>query len=136
MDVKTIIINLNILGQLTTGTKLNTREKYFTIDKVHLLQGLMRFSRRDDRNVTCEKISTLIGNLEQFSEKLGQNYSETDFVTEFKPIIIQAIKGLNNLKNTYETDKTFLAQIDYEINILNRVLSKMPHVEDNSEEVI
>ncbi len=129
MDIKTIVINLTILGQITTGIKLNTREKYFTLDNLNWYQGMKRLYRRDDRNVTCEKISLLIKQFEEImnlEDKTSIGYkNQEEFNYQLKPIIENAITGLSYLKNTYEDDKTFIAQIDFELNILNRILGHL-----------
>jgi hypothetical protein len=128
MDIKTVLINLTILGQITTGTKLNTREKYFTLDINNWSQGLKRLYRRDDRNVTYEKISLLIKQVEELvkmSDKNNIGYTEEEFYQELVPIITSTVTGLEYLKNTYDDDRTFVAQIDYEVNILNRILNKI-----------
>ena len=39
-------------------------------------------------------------------------------------ILKKAIDGLNKLKGTYEDDKTFVAKIEIEINLLSRLLNK------------
>ena len=59
-DLKSIIINLKVVGQLEKGSKLNTREKFFFIDEKSWSQGMKRMYRQDDRNETYEKISLLI----------------------------------------------------------------------------
>ena len=51
----------------------------------------------------------------------------TDICNEainFNDILKKAIDGLNKLKGTYEDDKTFVAKIEIEINLLSRLLNK------------
>lgn len=133
MDFKSLIINLKIIGKINSGEKLNTRNKYFTIDQASILQGPLRAYRRDDRNVTCEKIAILVKEVHELIESTDMNKvksfgfeDETDDFNEYmKPIIEDAVKGLSNLKITYEKDNTFLAQMDLEIDNLVRLANKI-----------
>jgi hypothetical protein len=126
MDYKTLVVNLKIIGNLDTGVKINTRNKFFILDPINWYQGLYRGYRRDDRNVTAEKISSLIRETsELFSDKFNVESVGYQTIEEFYvyigPIIKNAIKGLQFLKLTYETDKTFVAQIEIEIDSLVRL---------------
>jgi hypothetical protein len=127
-DPKTLIINLKIIGSLDSGIKLNTREKYFTLDNVNWYQGLRRFYRRDDRSVTYEKISYLIRNVQDLLQSLTDGprslglENETQLREYLSPILEDAQRGLRSLQLTYEEDKTFTSQIDVEIATIDRIL--------------
>ena len=127
-DAKTLIINLKVLGELDKGVKLNTREKYFTLDNITWYQGLKRFYRRDDRSVTYEKISYLIRNIQDLANNctdgprsLGlENIGE--LCAYLNPVLEKSKIGLRSLQNTYEEDKTFVNQIDVEISSIDRLI--------------
>lgn len=138
-DAKTLIINLKTLGNLERGIKLNTREKYFTLDDFNWYQGAKRFYRRDDRTVTYEKISFLIRNISELINGsdgykfLGRS-SQDDLKKYMVPILKRARGGLGHLQATYEDDKTFVNQIDVEISIIQRLIENSEDRSDNNIE--
>lgn len=125
MENKHLLINLRVLGLLEKGVKLNTRDKFFTIDPVSLIQGLKRFYRKDDRTFSYEKISTLVSELQQYINKCSPDQYEI-----IGPIILKAQKGLETLKETYEDDKTFVSQMEFEISNFNVILKKIGYEEE------
>ena len=138
MDLKTILINLKVLGSLETGMKLNTREKNFIIDDITWWQSAARLYRRDSRDVTYEKLVELIGSLSSIlsskdgnSQILAMNYkSIEDFVLNLKNILLKAIEGLKKLKETYILDVTFVSQLEIEIENLKRIHDHGMHTHD------
>lgn len=119
------IINLKILGELKNGVKLNTHEKYFTLDDTHWYQPLRRLYRGDNRNLAYEKISELVSNIQElFDQPNTLDMTQDEFKIFIIPILEQAKKGLLSLKDTYHDDKTFTAQIDVEISTLGRMIYK------------
>jgi hypothetical protein len=140
MDYNTLIINLKILAQLDTGVKLNTRNKYFILDTVNWFQGLLRTYRRDTRDVTYEKICSLIKDVKDLVNDFDYQRVNLEFESKeafheyIKPILEDALDGLKTLKTTYGDDQTFVAQISLEIDKLERITNsiKIP-VKDNAE---
>lgn len=122
---KTHIINLKILGQIESGIKLNTREKYFTLDTSIWSQGLRRLYRGDNRKATYEKISDLVQNIGELIEERVNGQDAEEFKAYISPIIEQAIKGLNSLIDTYVEDKTFVSQMEVEVTELKEHLVKV-----------
>jgi hypothetical protein len=124
---KTTIINLKILGELEMGVKLNTRERYFTLDDTTWYQGLNRKWRGDTRDSTYEKVSQLVTETKELLESNEPNLENTieEFVNFMVPIIDKAKKGLRSLQETYTADKTFISQIDLEISVLERIIQKL-----------
>lgn len=122
---KTHIINLKILGQIESGIKLNTREKYFTLDTSIWSQGLRRLYRGDNRKATYEKISDLVQNIGEIIDERVNSSDKDEFKQYISPIIEQAIKGLTSLIDTYIEDKTFVSQIEVEITELKKYLERV-----------
>lgn len=124
MDTKTMIINLKILGQLDTGMKINTQNQYFTIDDKRI-QNITRWYRTDNRRYTYEKISKLVEDLGRFYDTEKQ--PPVGYTNEnFREILENAITGLEKLKGTYIEDKTIVSMFEVEIDLLGRILSKIP----------
>ena len=124
MDTKTLIINLKILGQIDTGMKINTQQQYFTLDDKRF-QNFTRWYRTDNRHYTYEKISNLVENLSRlYSEEKQPPVGYTN--ENFKEILENAVTGLCKLKTTYMDDKTFVSMLEVEIDLLNRIVAKIP----------
>ena len=132
MDIKNTIVNLIILGQLDTGMKLNTRGKIFVLDDYNLYQGIFRFIRRDDRNITLEKLELLVKDVKTIVETLNDalnndNQNNTNTVDyeitleKMKEHIGQGLSGLYKLRETYIDDKTMWARLNFEIGTLEQI---------------
>jgi len=128
MDIKTTIVNLGIIGQLDIGMKLSTSEKIFVIYNDTLYQGVLRFLYKENRKHTFDKIVQLVRDIntvvndESMIKNSGLNFKDTnDFNEYIKPIIEQAIIGLEKLKETYLVDKTYTIQLNIEIENLKRI---------------
>ena len=127
---KSILINLKILGELEIGVKLNTRERYFELDDPSWYQGARRKWRGDTKQSAYEKISELILDTKEMLENSTTDPSSLEnSLEEFNafmvPILEKASKGLRSLQETYSYDKTFISQIDLEINVLERMIQKL-----------
>ena len=130
---KITIINLKILGELCQGVKLNTRERYFTLDDTTWYQGVYRTWRGDSRQLTYEKINELISdtreliNTYQSTGKTDDNNINNigDFESYMNDILNNAIKGLRSLMETYNEDKTFISQLCVELEILTNLLNNL-----------
>lgn len=139
---KTMIINLKVLGNLNPNNKLNTKEKYLTIDEGPS-QRIKRYYRGDDRNLTREKINLLIKDLQNFIETIPTVYITLKFDSseELYDYILTTIKqtktGLLNLRETYNGDATFVPQLDIEISDLVRIIERLrKKVGEQNKEVV
>ena len=45
---ETLILNLGVLGEITEGRKINTKEKYLSLYDTSFLQGAIRWYYGDD----------------------------------------------------------------------------------------
>jgi hypothetical protein len=121
MDFKTMIVNLTVIGSISAGDKLNTKDKYFQLDHNNLYQGILRFYHREDRNMTINAINALIKNVQEYID-MKKEFEDIEYVI---PLITKAITGLEILRTTYELDITFVAEIDLEINYLKKILKSI-----------
>jgi len=129
IDCKSVLINLKILGKVDTGMKINVKNTIFTLDENGWKAMVTRKWRGDDRDQTYDKISKLVEDVtklldrEQFSNDIYRNLLNE--AVDFKNIIEASIEGLTKLKGTYIDDKTFVAKIEIEIGLLNRLFNKI-----------
>lgn len=128
-DIKQIIVNLIILGQLDTGMKLNTRGDSFELDEYNWYQGFTRLIRRgEDRNITVKKIEILVKDTSVLVNSIISGETPEDIITLFKirEYIEQGITGLTKLKETYACDKTTWAKLGFEIESLEKLRATIP----------
>lgn len=109
MDIEEIIINLKILEKLEINQKLITRDTYLNIEPHTLFpEWFRRWNRQDNRNETIKKINSIVNNslsLLVENKELCEKY-------ELKKYLLSAVKGLNNLKDTYSTCNQTLSRLE------------------------
>lgn len=138
---KNIYINLKVLGRIEADQKLNTKESFMAVDDSTWYQWALRKYRGDSRENMIYKIDKLIDqtkNLIIFAltdEKPFENRSvylnmtsERFLETTLQPILLNAIEGLTNLRNTYNNDTTISSKIEMNIMVLKRCLSDMENI--------
>jgi len=128
MDIKQIIVNLIILGQLDTGMKLNTRNKSFELDEYNWYQGFTRLVRRDDRNITVDKIEILVKDTTALVNSIISGETSEEIITlhKIREYIEQGISGITKLRETYAYDKTTWAKLGFEIESLEKLRATIP----------
>lgn len=98
MEIEELIINLKILERLEIHQKLITRDTYLNIERVSLIpECIRRWNRQDNRHETIKKINAIVNDSLHWLEKnepLCAQYA-------LKESLMNAVKGLNNLKETY-----------------------------------
>jgi len=110
-----VIINLNILSSIDPNKKLITKEIYLNVEVPHIIlpEFIKRWYRGDDRSETIKKIDNIIIK----ALRLLNNYPE---IEEY---LINSIKGIKNLKETYSQDVQTKARLDIIIDKINRVIN-------------
>jgi len=119
-------INLKVLSQLPAFAKLNTFHELFYIERATFYNpvGLWRMLRGDNRQLAVKKIDGLI----EKAKLVISSFENTGIEENLKNHLGNSIKGINNLKKTYEDDPTTLAALE-------RLLDKIKNLikEDLSE---
>jgi hypothetical protein len=129
---KNMIIDLKVISKLKVSNKLNTTKKNLIIDDNYkLLQPFVRYYRQDNKELTYNKIKSLIKDVQQFMENIEVDYvtlkydSSDELYKELLLVLEESKTGLLNLRETYETDTTFVPQLDIEISSLIRIIKKL-----------
>ena len=132
--VKTLLVNLKVLGKIGPGSKINTKEKYLELDDTTWYQSALRWYRGDSRYTTSDKIQTTIKkssiivnnaikDLHENGDYLSEKYINStpeDFLTLVLGILKNAKIGVENLKDTYVHDTTLSSQLEMDISSLDR----------------
>ena len=143
-----IIRNLKILGNIKPNDKLIKKGDTIKIDTPYLYQGLSRYWNGNSRKESVGNIEHLIeasfnmidliysneiekrtGGLEDYyNSNRGQVYFETENaqkLTIFSTELQNVLKGLNNLKQTYNSDISICSRIDVVIEKINLRIKKI-----------
>ena len=133
----TLIINLKVLGKISAGSKLNTKEKYLEIDKNTWGQSLVRWIRGDNRKATCDSIHTIItsaSHIIQASLKAERNklvdekflhMTHVELLENLHKELKKVLVGISNLKDTYIHDTTHSSKMEIEIGIVRRQIDSI-----------
>lgn len=113
-EIDEILINLKVLESLDINKKLITRDTYLNVEPNKTIpEFIRRWWRQDDRNETLRKIDDVI-------EKALRLRKEKDKSEVLDPYLINSIKGLRNLKQTYSLCVQTCARLDTIISKINR----------------
>lgn len=116
-EIDDVLINLKVLESLEINKKLITRDTYLNVEPNKTIpEFIRRWWRQDDRNETIRKIDDII-------EKALRLRNEKDKSEVLDPYLINSIKGLRNLKQTYSLCVQTCARLDTIIAKINRKIT-------------
>ena len=148
--VEILILDLDVIGEITEGKKLDTKGKYLGLYDTNFWQGAIRWFYGDSRTSVADKIKIItfssldfinkaIKDLKAGNTKVEKKYlnmKPETFLREMHCKLIKANKGLGHLKDTYLIDILFTKQIQIHINALNRqikMIEEIVKIEENEE---
>ena len=116
-ELDEVLINLKVLEILEINKKLITRDTFLNIEPNKTIpEAIRRWWRQDDRNETLRKIDDVVEKAFTIREK--NNKSEV-----IDTYLINSIKGLRNLKQTYSLCAQTCARLDTIISKIERKIS-------------
>ena len=120
-DIDSILLDLKIISQIKENDKLVTSKELLEIDNSYF-QSIKRYWNNDNRISSIEYIKNTVNRTLEFTDTtLNDTHTENkNIFIENNSHILQrilvemtnAIKGLDNLKLTYNTDITVISAID------------------------
>lgn len=116
-EIDEVLINLKVLESLEINKKLVTRDTYLNVETDKIIPvGIRRWWRQDDRNETVRKIDHIV-------DKALRLRDDKDKSEVIDPYLVNSIKGLRNLKQTYSLCVQTCARLDTIIDKINRNIS-------------
>lgn len=120
MNIEDIIINLKVLEKVQIHEKLISRGQYLNIEYASVIPvGIRRWWRQDNRIEMLKKIQMVvrcaIDSIEETDWNNSQQESGRKKKLDVKPYLVNCVKGLKNLKETYTECSTTCAQLDISI---------------------
>jgi hypothetical protein len=113
-ELDDVLINLKVLESLEINKKLVTRDTYLNVETDKIIPvGIRRWWRQDDRNETLRKIDDIVDKALRLRNEKNKNEVLDTY-------LINSIKGLRNLKQTYSLCIQTCARLDTIIGKINR----------------
>lgn len=102
-----LLINLHILGQLQPFQRVNAKAELLGIETYSLFNSMARWMRSDDRSIALRRISEIIAE----SKKIINTSESEHLKLRVQKSCFHALRGLENLKQTYDNDITIVAHL-------------------------
>ena len=117
-----LLVNLRILASLTPHQKLNSKSELLAVEPPSWLpEALYRWYRGDDRSICLRRLEEVVyeavANVEQ-AGRLNDKKKQKKFLTH----IYSCIAGFKNMSQTYSSDATTVAKIDFFIETCEDIL--------------
>lgn len=139
-----LMTNLKVIGKIGPGFKIDTKGKYLKLDDTTYWQGALRWYRGDNRDTMYEKVhSTILSSLKiitmaikdikensQIPMDIYNSVSPEDFIITMYDILKNSKVGLENLKDTYNSDSTLTSRLEMDIiSVQNQLILISKNVE-------
>ena len=115
LSLEDIFINLTLLSKIDVGDKLiqNGNMKHINIDTSYF-QFITRWFKGSNRNNSLKFINHVLNRAFEYNDNMLEEQSEKSAVTVFRLTadLKNSLNGLNNLKQTYSTDKLIQSELD------------------------
>ena len=125
-----LIVHLNTIADIPKGKRLDTSQKFITVDDSHFIQPFMRACRGNSRSCSVDKIIAIIDNAimyaniaieSRFLQKKGPDQEvRIEKLNNLISKLLNTIGGISNLCETYNTDA----------NVTGRLLPKIEVIEE------
>jgi hypothetical protein len=125
LSLEDIFINLTLLSKIEVGDKLiqNGSMKHINIDTSYF-QFITRWFKGSNRNNSLKFINHVLNRAFEYNDNMLEEKTEKSAVTVFRLTadLKNSLNGLNNLKQTYSTDKLIQSELDVMIdNVRNKL---------------
>jgi hypothetical protein len=125
-----VVLNLKVMGDIKEFDKLTTINPNIEIDVSTTFQGFRRWFTGNGRQKTIEKLQTVGDNLILLTDRLLKEEiedleSSVNILQDIIPDMINATRGLQNLKITYKNDVLTENQIVMLIKKINDQVDKI-----------
>ena len=113
LSTEDIFVNLRLISKIEVGNKLIQTEKHVNIDNSYF-QSISRWYRGANRNTSIRFISVILGKAFELNDELLDDKTEdsVQILLRLNSDLKNSLNGLNNLKQTYCSDKLIQSEID------------------------
>lgn len=122
-----LFVNLKVLSKIEDKQKLYTeRDELVLDDGIAYKQIVLRWFYNENRKKTLSKIKEIIRDGILYGEDLTM--CEEDKISKISFLVHElegALSGIQKLKSTYVDDKTLSSKLEYEMELLDRNITKL-----------
>ena len=139
MNLNKILLNLEILSQIKENDKISIQlvpgEKKLFVDHFSYLSSLTRWYNRYNREDSLNYLDELLNNIQHNASYIinGNHLQECDLLVSS---IRKALKGLDNLKETYNIDSIISSRLILIIDKLKSINKDLNNLTNNTIESI
>lgn len=139
MNLNKILLNLEILSQIKENDKISIQlvpgEKKLFVDHFSYLSSFTRWYNRYNREDSINYLDNLLNNIEHNACYIinGNHLEECDLLVLS---IKKALKGLENLKETYNADSIISSRLILIIDKLKSIYKNLSNLTSNTLESI
>jgi len=127
-----LVVNLIVISKVQINTKLYTSGIYLNLEQPsYIPESVRRWIRQDSRDETIKKINRIV------TRALEEYQRDTKIYSTYKSHLLDAKKGLLNLRETYSNCIQTVARIDTLISKISSIdppnnLSKMTTIDTSA----
>uniref|UniRef100_A0A6C0DX69 Uncharacterized protein n=1 Tax=viral metagenome TaxID=1070528 RepID=A0A6C0DX69_9ZZZZ len=139
MNIDTILLDLEVIKQINEYDKLSVinlvGSTRLAVDSCKYTSSITRYYYNFNRETTITYLENLTSNIEKTAEFLinGDHSEECETIND---ALLSALKGLTNLKITYNTDSIIVAKLTLIINKFKTVSKKLDNCLTNTANYI
>jgi hypothetical protein len=117
-----LVVNLIVISKVQINTKLYTSGIYLNLEQTsYIPESVRRWIRHDSRDETIKKINRIV------TRALDEYNRDTQKYSIYKSLLLNANKGLLNLRETYSNCIQTVARIDTLINKITTICILEPN---------
>ena len=139
MNIDSVLLDLEVIRQINETDKLSVitliGSTRLAVDTSKYTSSITRYYYNYNRETTISYLETLTANIEKTSEFLinGDHSEECETIND---ALLNALKGLENLKITYISDSIIVAKLTLIINKFKTITKKLDNCLTNSTNYI
>ena len=129
--IEKLLINLRVISQIQPYQKINAKSEFLSIEYYNWFVSLSRWIRTDDRQTCLKRLNEIITESKNILNNQG---IKKEYETRIKTSLKNCIKGLYNLKKTYEDDITTISYLELLIENITEFIGEVLSNEDINNE--
>lgn len=131
-DIDDLFTDLKVIGQIKQADRIATRGAQIRIDTTGMLQPLRRWAAGEGREATSRGIKRILSQVNAIIDLSMTSVSDahTDILRRLHAELESTVRGLTNLRTTYEDDGTMSAALSVHIeNVQRKRVSVSEHLQ-------
>lgn len=130
--IERFYFELKTLSEIKPNYKLVIEDNQIKLDPYTIYRKITRFYNNHNRNKTIDYLRILFENVRLIIKQIKNDHKNlSKYWSDYLIILPQVIKGLENLKYTYNTDDNIKNRISFYQEIINNLVSDLKMTPDS-----